>query len=55
MLGNRDGSLVAPLQRPLDEDPPLASADALSAKLGESLVAPPEEELVLETRLPPDD
>jgi hypothetical protein len=50
-----DGSLVAALQRPLDEEAPLAGADALSARLSEPLVAPPEEQLVLESRSAADD
>jgi hypothetical protein len=44
---------VAALQRPLDEEVPLAGPDALSARLSEPLVAPPEVELVLETRSTP--
>lgn len=35
-----DGSLLAALQRPLDEEPPLPDATTLSATLAEPLTAP---------------
>jgi hypothetical protein len=45
MTAAADGSLLMGLQRPLDEDLPLADAPTLAATLNEPLVAPSAQDL----------